>query len=74
MTAAYDRLHANVFQAGFGTSTRWGEVAGDGVTGGTDLAAAVLGDRLRLVTDVTDHLYIKVLRPSGLLIVYRIAF
>jgi hypothetical protein len=74
VTAAYDRDHTNMFQAAPGTRTGWREVAGNGATGGADLSAALLGDHLRLVTDATDHLYIKVLRPSGLLIGYRLTF
>ena len=73
VTGAQDRVHTNVLHSGSGFRTGWGELAGNEVSGGT---TAVLGDRLqRVVTDVTDHVQVTLLRrPSGLLIAYVLTF
>src|SRR5215472_15274184 len=66
VTGADDRAPTIVFQAP-GRGTGWGKVPSSEVSGGTDLTAALLVDQLsRVVTDVTDHIDVKVRRePSA---------
>ena len=72
---ADNRVDTNVFQVP-DTRTGWGDVPGNVVSGETGLTAALLGDQLsRAVTDVTDHIDVKVRKqPSALLITYVLKF
>ncbi len=76
VAGSHDRARANVFQAP-GLAIGWGgEVSGKEVSAETDLATALLGDQLgRVVTDVSNHIDVKVRRqPSALLIAYVLKF